>query len=77
MTEMTAAKLVGGNVRAELARAGQTQAWLAGVLGLSQQQASERLRGKVAFRVDELIKVADALGVPVAALMPEPSKAAS
>jgi transcriptional regulator with XRE-family HTH domain len=77
MTEMTAAKLVGGNVRAELARAGKTQAWLAGVLGLSQQVVSERLRGRVAFDVDELTKVAGALGVPVAALMPEPTRAAS
>lgn len=69
MTETTAAKQVGANVRAELARAGRTQAWLAGVIGISQQSVSDRLRGGTAFDVNELTRVADALDVAVTALL--------
>ena len=69
MTETTAAVQVGGNVRAELARAGKTQAWLADAIGISQQSVSDRLRGKSPFDVNELARVADALGLDAASLM--------
>lgn len=73
MTETNPAVKVGANVRAELARAGKTQAWLAGVLRMKQQSVSDRLRGVVAFDVNELVMVAAALEVPLASLMPEPA----
>lgn len=69
MTETRAAAQVGANVRAELARAGKTQAWLAGVLHMKQQSVSDRLRGVVAFDVDEVTRVASALGLPVSTLL--------
>lgn len=69
MAETTAAVQVGANVRAELARAGKTQAWLAGAIGMSQQSVSDRLRGKFPFDVNELARVADALGLEAAGLM--------
>ena len=58
LTEQVAAE-----VRAYMARRRMTQARLAEVLGLSQSGVSARLAGKVPFRLDELEKVADALGV--------------
>jgi transcriptional regulator with XRE-family HTH domain len=75
MTETSPAVRVGKNVRAELARAGKTQTWLASVLALTQQSISSRLRGDVAFDVDELHRVADALAVPVASLLEQPASA--
>ena len=56
-------------MRAELARAGKTQAWLADAIGISQQSVSDRLRGKSPFDVNELARVADALGLDAASLM--------
>lgn len=72
MTDTNPATVVGANVRAELARAGKTQIWLADVLQMKQQSVSDRLRGVVAFDVNELTQVASALGVPVAVLLGSP-----
>jgi len=47
-----------------------SQRWLAGVLGLSQAQVSERMRGEVEFRVSELEQIATALDVPVTKFLP-------
>lgn len=52
-----------------MARTRVTQVQLAEVLGLPQSGVSRRLRGKIPFRVDELEKVADALGVHPAQLL--------
>lgn len=60
---------VAAEVRANMARARMTQTDLADVLGLTQSVVSKRLRGKIAFSVDELEKVADALGVHPATLL--------
>lgn len=60
---------VADEVRANMARARMTQTELALVLGLTQSAVSKRLRGKIAFSVDELEKVADALGVHPAVLL--------
>lgn len=60
---------VADEVRANMARARMTQTDLAGVLGLTQSAVSKRLRGKIAFSVDELEMVADALGVHPAVLL--------
>lgn len=60
---------VAAEVRAGMARSRMTQTDLAEVLGLTQSVVSKRLRGKIAFSVDELEKVADALGVHPATLL--------
>lgn len=52
-----------------MARARMTQTDLADVLGLTQSAVSKRLRAKIAFSVDELEKVSDALGVHPASLL--------
>lgn len=59
---------VGANVRAELARGKQTQAQLAGIIGVTQSQASKRLRGAIAFNIDELAAVAKWLKVDISTL---------
>lgn len=56
-------------IRAELARRKSSQGDLAEVLSLSQPAIHRRMAGKVAWRVDELNKVAEYLGVPVAEIM--------
>ena len=61
---------VAANVRAEMGRAGVSQAELASVLGLSQAAVSKRLRGSTRWRVDELAATASHLGVPLAVLLP-------
>jgi transcriptional regulator with XRE-family HTH domain len=60
---------VAAEVRASMARTRMTQTGLAEVLGLTQSAVSKRLRGKIAFSVDELEKAADALGVHPAVLL--------
>lgn len=60
---------VADEVRANMARARMTQTDLAVVLGLTQSAVSKRLRGKIAFSVDELEKISDALGVHPASLL--------
>lgn len=69
----TPAQRIGANVRAEMARRGVSQTALAERLGMTQTAVSTRLRGKVAFNVDELAAVAEALEIPVARLMAEPA----
>lgn len=67
--EQTTAERIGANIRAEMARAGMSQTSLAAVLGISQPAVSKRLLGKQAFDVDELTRVADALGLDPASLL--------
>ncbi len=52
-----------------MARGQRTQGELAAVLGLSQPSVSSRLKGDVAWDVDELAKVASWLDVPLAELI--------
>lgn len=61
--------LVAAEVRAQMARIRMTQTQLAASLGLPQSAVSNRLRGKVAFSVDELQAVAETLGVHPAVLL--------
>lgn len=56
---------VAGNVRAEVARRGMSQASLARALEINQAGVSRRLNGKVDFTASELSLIARALGVPV------------
>ena len=69
MTEQTRAERVAANVRAEMARAGYSQRQLAADLGIAQQGLSQRLNGRVPFRVNELDRIAAILGVDLAALI--------
>lgn len=73
----TAAQQTGANVRAEMARAGMTQARLGKHLKLPQSAVSKRLRGEVAFDVDELAAVAAALDLDVNVLIQAPVQRAA
>jgi transcriptional regulator with XRE-family HTH domain len=55
---------VADKIRVAMLLQNKGQRELAEVLGISQPQVSERLRGLVAIRVDELEKIANFLGVP-------------
>jgi transcriptional regulator with XRE-family HTH domain len=61
----TTAKIIGGNVRAELARKGRTQTAAAHLLGLPQSAISRRMNGGTAWEIDELLALATWLDVPV------------
>jgi len=73
--EETLACVVAGNVRLEAARVGVSQADLAQILGMSRSAVSLRHTGKVAWRVDELERVAWYLNFPVTDLLEKPKKA--
>lgn len=60
---------VTANIRAEVARKGKNQGDLAKLLGITRQGISQRMLGRVDFRVSEVQKIADYLGVPMAALL--------
>ena len=60
---------VGANTRAELARRKIPQARIAARLGISQQAISERLNGKTRITVDELVAIADEIGVDADVLL--------
>ena len=75
MCEETLACIVAGNVRLEAARVGVSQADLAQILGMSRSAVSLRYTGKVAWRVDELERVAWYLNFPVTDLLEKPKKA--
>lgn len=53
-------------VRMLMARDGVSQADMAEVLGVAQQQVSQRLAGKARFRFSELVVLAEHFGVTIA-----------
>lgn len=55
---------VAATIRAEMARQRVTQRQLVERLGWTQPYISRRMAGHVAFDVDELSAIADAIGVP-------------
>ena len=57
------AQRVGRNVRVALVEHGTTQQDIAQVLGLVQSGVTRRLLGEVCFRADELLAIAEHLGV--------------
>jgi transcriptional regulator with XRE-family HTH domain len=63
---------VASAVRAELARAGLSGRAMARDLGWTQGFVQRRLSGKDPFRVDELGRIADYLGISVTTLVVEP-----
>lgn len=62
---------VADNVRAEAARRGKNQNDLAELLGISRQGVSQRLLGRIEFRVGELQAIAAFLKVPITTLVPD------
>lgn len=60
---------VARNIRAELARSETKQSWLAAELGMTQGAVSHRLTGRTDFSVNELVKIAAVLGVPLSTLL--------
>lgn len=60
---------VADEVRAAMARRRMSQMGLAELLGRSQAFVSRRLTGEIAFNVNDLAKIAEALDVPLAALV--------
>ena len=61
---------VAAEVRASLARKGETAAWLSESAGISKTALSRKLRGDVSFTVEEVVAVADALGIDADTLLP-------
>ncbi|WP_369008503.1 helix-turn-helix domain-containing protein [Agrococcus jejuensis] len=62
--------VIGRRVR-DLIRGRATQAELGAVLGLGQSDVSKRLRGAIAWKAEELRRIADALGVSIAVVYGE------
>lgn len=71
MRTITGLGQVHDRVRAIAAARRVPQRELARALGITQQAVSRRLVGAVAFRVDELQKIAALLGVPLQQLLVE------
>lgn len=65
----TSREEIAANVRAELARQQREQKDLAIVIGKSNASTSDRLAGRIHFRVDELQRTAGWLGVPLEQLL--------
>jgi predicted XRE-type DNA-binding protein len=61
---------IAAQVRAEISRQMKPQRELMDLLGLSQAQISERVRGEVEWRISELVQVAQLLGVPITDFVP-------
>lgn len=61
--------LIAANVRAEVARQGRRHTDAAAAIGVHKANLSRRMRGEVAFRADELARLAEWLGVPIATLV--------
>lgn len=58
------------SLRAELARKGHSQTWLADQLGESKHWVSRRFAGQTDLGLDDLLRITDALDVPVASVLP-------
>ncbi len=72
----TLADSVAAEVRAQLARRQLTGTALAAAIGKSEMYVSRRLRGGVAFDLEDVEQVARFLGVAVVDLMPAAERAA-
>ncbi|WP_372457193.1 helix-turn-helix domain-containing protein [Mycobacterium intracellulare] len=77
MPSISLAERVGANVRAEMARHKVSQVALAEQLDMAQQALSRRISGQTAFKVDELHRVAEILGVPTSVLMGDEQRASA
>lgn len=70
MSTSTVSEWVAGEVRAHIARQRITGVELAKRMGASQRYVSRRLKGDTPIDVDDLVRIADALDVPVTDLLP-------
>lgn len=59
------------NVRAELARRNMSRAQLARLIDENDMWVSRRLSGTTAITVEDFVRIAAALNVPAAELLPE------
>lgn len=75
--EHTTREAIAAEVRASLARSGQSSLWLAERSGISKSPLSLKLRGQRSFSVEELLAVAAALDVDPGTLLPRPASAAA
>lgn len=75
MTEHRSA--IAGEVRAAVARAGVSARSLAIEVEMSPASLSRKLRGDVSFSVEELIAIANHLGISITALIPRTVSAAA
>lgn len=77
--ELELHRRVAANVRAEMARRGMTQRYVADLLGIAQQAVSARLRGKTPFTINEIGQLAQVFGLHPAVMLggegryPDPS----
>jgi transcriptional regulator with XRE-family HTH domain len=62
-------RTVAGEIRANLARQGKNQSFIAGVLGKDVSVISRRLSGHIPFTLEEISAIAVALEVPVESLL--------
>ena len=70
MTQADTRITVAAEVRAALARAGQSATWLADETDISKQALSRKLRAETSFTVEELVAVCVALGIDPATIVP-------
>jgi transcriptional regulator with XRE-family HTH domain len=63
MSRKTMAEVIAAEIRAEMARQGISQRELGERLGLTQAGVSRRLLGQRALEVDDVERIAEALGV--------------
>lgn len=68
-------RAIAAEVRAEMARQNKSLRDLADALNLSHQSLAVRVRGDVAFRIEELVLLASTLGVPVGGFVSVPAAA--
>ena len=66
----TPSTIVSAKIRGAMGETQVTQIALSQRTGMGQTLISERLRGQVPWRVDEVVHVARALGVPLQRLLP-------
>jgi transcriptional regulator with XRE-family HTH domain len=67
---MTTNRQVGELIHHAMWRQRMTQAQVAEALGITQPALSKKIRGSRPWSVDELLRVAEVLGVPVESLLP-------
>lgn len=68
----TLTALVAAEIRASMGRLGVRQSELARKLGESDQWLSMRLRGRTPLNINEILRIARALGVDLYQLLPSP-----
>lgn len=72
----TLASHAAAHLRAEMARREINPAGLARQIGVSEMWVSRRMRGKTQITMEDLERLADALGIAVASFLPSPERVA-